>query len=78
MALRQKYVEYHTFNVNTLSDLITLKEELQKLVNNNFTLSVTVNAYNCIGDRGCSSVYNYTPWRCYPEDCTKSEETKLE
>lgn len=78
MALRQKYIEYHTFNVNTCSDLTILKEELQQLLNNQFTLSVTVNACNYSSERCCSNSYDYSPWRSFPEELIKTEVKKEE
>lgn len=59
MALRQKYIEYHTFNVNTFSDLSSLKEELYKLLTKNFSFSVVVTAYDNNEDRECSSTWKY-------------------
>lgn len=45
MALRQRYIEYFAYNINTYSDIITLKEELKKLLDNQFIVSLQISAH---------------------------------
>ena len=71
MALRQKYIEYHTFNISTFADVVALKEDLQKLLNNHFSLSVSVNAYDYNANRELTS--SYSPWDTFVDNVTKSD-----
>lgn len=73
MSLRQKYIEYHTCNINTFADIVSLKEELRKLLNNQFSLTVTVTAYDQKGDRDFTS--SYSPWNSFGENTIKTEAT---
>ncbi len=70
MSLRQKYIEYHTSNINTFADIVTLKEELRKLLNNQFSLTVTVTAYDQKVDRQLTA--SYSPWNSFAENIIKT------
>lgn len=71
MALRQRYIEYHTSNINTIADVLTFKDELRKLLNSHFSLSVTVTAYDNNGDREFTS--SYSPWNSFSGNLIKTE-----
>lgn len=72
MALRQRYIEYHTFNVSTFADVVTLKEELTKLLNKSFSLTVSVNAYDQSENREFTS--SYSTWnKSFAENVTESD-----
>lgn len=45
MGLKPRYIEYFTYNINSYSELLTLKEELKKLLDNRSSISLQISAY---------------------------------
>ena len=45
MTLRQRYIEYYNYNINSYADLESLKEELKTLVDKKFSISVQLSAH---------------------------------